>query len=402
MTTTNTALKSLSLKRHEDKRLRAGHCWIFSNEVDTHKSPLTGFEPGEAVLVEDSQGKCLGTAYVNAHSLICARIISRAAKYVLNKSLLVHRINVALSLRQRCFDKPFYRLIYSESDGLPGLIVDRFDDILVAQITTAGMERVKDDIVAALKKVVNPRGILWRNDTSIRQLEGMDQYIEIADGEVPQTISVEENQTQFEFGASSGQKTGWFYDHRLNRQRLCQYVKNQRILDVFSYIGGWGIEAAHHGAAEVLCIDSSQSALEQLHRNAALNGVDKKIHTFKSDAFEALKQLRDADEKFDIVVIDPPAFIKRKKDHTQGVNAYLRINQIAMQLLNSDGLLLSASCSYHLKTHELNDALLKAARHLNRNLQIIEQGHQGPDHPIHPAIAETAYLKSLLLRITKS
>jgi 23S rRNA (cytosine1962-C5)-methyltransferase len=394
-------LQTLTLKRNEDKRVRAGHLWIFSNEVDTAKSPLRQYQPGEQVVVVDDRGKSLGVAYVNPHSLIFARLVSRSTQYLLNQSLITHRLNIALALRQRCFQQPYYRLVFGESDYLPGLVVDRFGEHLVVQITTAGMEYCKDDIVAALDKGLQPRSILFRNDAGIRELEGLESYVETAKGETPATIHLEENTTRFEFNPVSGQKTGWFYDHRRNRSRLCQYVNGLRVLDVFSYIGGWGVQAAKAGAAHVVCVDSSQSALEQLQVNAGLNGCEDSISIIKDDAFTALKSLHDAKEQFDVVILDPPAFIKRKKDHKEGLTAYLRANQLAMQLLSRDGLLLSASCSYHLKIRELSDSVMKAARHLSLGAQIIEQGHQAQDHPVHPAIPETDYLKAFLVRLTK-
>jgi 23S rRNA (cytosine1962-C5)-methyltransferase len=396
-----TELQILALKRNEYRRLRAGHLWIFSNEVDTNKNPLRQYQPGEQVVVVDDKGKPLGVAYVNPHSLIFARVVSRSTQYVLNQSLLVHRLNIALALRQRCFERPFYRLVFGESDYLPGLVVDRFDDTLVVQLTTAGMEQVKEDIVAALNKTLSPARIIFRNDSSIRELEGLQPYVETVQGETPSVIALEENATRFEFDPLGGQKTGWFYDHRQNRQRLCEYVNGLTVLDVFSYIGGWGVQAAKSGAKHVMCVDSSQTALEQLQRNAELNHCQDAVSAIKEDAFTALKNLHADKQRFDVVILDPPAFIKRKKDHKQGLAAYQRANQLAMQLLSKDGLLLSASCSYHLKAQELTDIIAKSARHLDRSAQILEQGHQGPDHPVHPAIPETDYLKALLLRVTK-
>jgi 23S rRNA (cytosine1962-C5)-methyltransferase len=389
----------LYLKKNEDRRLRQGHLWIYSNEVDVQRSPLPGFAAGQQVQVIGSDGKGLGMAYVNPHSLICGRLYSRVDAQALDRSLLVHRLNIALSLRERLFDKPFYRLVYGESDALPGLVVDRFDDVLVAQISTAGMEQLKETILEALDKVLKPRAVLWRNDSSSRSLEGLDSYVSTALGSLPESLQVEENQTRFEIPSEGGQKTGWFYDHRLNRQRVQQLCRGLRVLDVFSYMGGWGIQAAHAGAASVSCIDSSGPALDQLEHNAALNGVTDKVNTIQGDAFEALKALRADRERFDLVIVDPPAFIKRKKDVKNGIEAYRRINQAAMQLLGKDGLLVSASCSFHLQREVLRDQLHLAARHLDRQMQIIEQGHQGPDHPVHPAIPETEYIKCLTTRV---
>ncbi len=392
-------LAPLHLKKNEERRLRNGHLWVYSNEVDIKRSPLNDFTPGQQVLVTANDGKALGVAYVNPHSLICGRLISRSATQLLDQSLLVHRLKVALSLRERLFDKPFYRLVYGDSDFLPGLVVDRFGDVLVAQLNTAGMDAMRDEVVAALQKVLKPRAILLRNDSSVRVQEGLPSSIETALGEVPEFVEIEENNTRFEVPLLSGQKTGWFYDHRLNRARVQNLAGGMRVLDVFSYIGGWGLAAATAGASEVVCVDSSSPALDMVERNAALNGVADKVQAIEGDAFDVLKALRAEREKFDLVIVDPPAFIKRRKDAKAGIEAYRRINQAAMQLLGKDGLLVSASCSYHLQRDSLRDLLLQSSRHLDRNLQIVEQGHQGPDHPVHPAIVETDYIKCLISRV---
>lgn len=392
-------LAPLYLKKNEERRLRNGHLWVYSNEVDTGRSLLTDFEPGQQVRLIANDGKAIGNGYVNPHSLICARLVSRSTAHHLDRSLLVHRLKVALSLRERLFDKPYYRLVYGESDGLPGLVVDRFGGVLAVQLNTAGMEQVMQEVVEALDKVFKPTAILWRNDSNARTMEGLDSYVKPALGEVPEVVEIEENNTRFEVPLLVGQKTGWFYDHRINRSQVQQLTANMRVLDVFSYIGGWGIEAAVAGAREVVCIDSSSRALDQVERNAAMNGVADKVQSIEGDAFEALKALRAEREQFDIVIVDPPAFIKRKKDVKKGVEAYRRLNQAAMQLLGKDGILVSASCSYHLQRDTLRDLLQQSSRHLDRTLQIIGQGHQGPDHPVHPAIPETDYIKCLLGRV---
>jgi 23S rRNA (cytosine1962-C5)-methyltransferase len=392
-------LAPLRLKKNEDRRIRAGHVWVFSNEVDVAATPLDAFEPGQAVEFQDSTGKSLGNGYVNPRSLISGRLLSRNPDYVLGKSLLVHRLKVALGLRQRLFAKPFYRLAYSEGDGLPGLIVDRYGDTVAVQINTAGMERVKDEIIMALQEVVRPSRIVLRNDSAGRALEGLDSYVETVLGDSVESVSLEENGVRFEAPILSGQKTGWFYDHRLNRARMQHYVSDKRVLDVFSYIGGWGVQAATAGANEVVCVDSSDSALAQLEHNAALNRVESRIRLQAGEAFDVLKGLRAERQRFDVVILDPPAFIKRKKDFHAGQAAYQRLNQAAMQLLAKDGILISASCSYHLTRENLRQVLLQTSRHVDRNLVILEQGHQGPDHPLLPAVAETEYLKSFICRV---
>ena len=391
------SLPALILKKNEDRRLRAGHLWVFSNEVDTGKSPLAGFSPGEAVEIHAANGQPLGTGYVNPNSLICARILSRDPEHPPGRSLLVHRLNQALALRERLYPAPYYRLVFGESDGLPGLVVDRYGSVLVAQITSTGMERMKEDVVAALVKVLKPEAILFRNDVGIRELEGLPLYVEAALGTVPDSVEVLEHGLRFQVPLGGGQKTGWFFDQHDNRARLFRYVKGLRVLDVFSYVGAWGVQAACHGATAVTCVDSSTAALEWVGRNAATNQA--KVEAKEADAFDALKELKEAGEKFDLVVLDPPAFVKRRKDLAKGREAYRRLNQLAMQLLPRDGLLISCSCSYHMPAEELLAAIQSAARHLGREAQLLEQGAQAPDHPVHPAIPETAYLKAFYLRV---
>ncbi|PHS12682.1 MAG: RlmI/RlmK family 23S rRNA methyltransferase [Kangiella sp.] len=392
-------LASVRLRKFEEKRIKNGHLWIYSNEIDNKVTPIKSFEVGQTVIVEDSHGKPLGLGYINPNNLLCVRIITRDYTGCIDRSLFVHKINIALSLRQRIFDKPYYRAIFGESDGLPGLIVDRFGEHLVVQITTAGMEQQKENIVDALTKVFKPESILLRNDSNSRKAEALHRDIEQALGITPETIQIEENSTQFLIHPFTGQKTGWFYDHRVSRQQIAKYVEGQRVLDVFSYIGAFGLQMANAGASDVWCIDISGKALDELHQNAVLNKVEDKVTCLEGDAFTAMSELKQQGEKFDVIIVDPPAFIKKKKDQKPGLKAYRKVNEAAMRLLNKDGILLSASCSMHLKTDELENALLAGSRHLEKGLQIIEQCHQGQDHPIHPAIPETRYIKGFISRV---
>lgn len=389
----------LRLKKNADRRLKAGHLWLYSNEIDTEATPLKDVEPGDQAIIEAANGKPLGVAYVNPHSLICARVVSRDANVRLDRSLLVHRFNQALALRQRLFAKPFYRLVHGEGDLLPGLIVDRFDDVLVVQLNTLGMERMGGEVVAALDKVLSPRAIVFKNDSSGRRQEQLERQVEVVHGELPDQVLLEENGVRFVAPVIEGQKTGWFYDHRANRAWLNGLVAGKRVLDVFSYVGGWGVQAAAHGATEVICVDSSGEALERVAENAALNGLAERVAIGEGDAFEALAALKAEGEQFDVVILDPPAFIKKRKDIANGERAYSRLNREAIRLLGRDGLLLSASCSMHLAPERLMDVVRGAVRHQDRHGQVIYQGSQGPDHPIHPAIPETAYLKALGVRV---
>ncbi len=389
-------IPELRLKRGEDRRLNAGHLWVFSNEVDTEATPLTAFAPGDFVQVISDRSRFMGHAYVNPRSLICARILSRESAHPIGRSLIVHRLRVALGLRRRLYEQPCYRLVYGESDGLPGLVVDRYGEVLVAQIGTAGMERLKPDIVAALDKVVHPAGLLWKNDGGARELEGLPAYVEVGAGAVPETVEILENGLRFAVPLAQGQKTGWFFDQALNRAAFLKYVSGARVLDVFSYLGAWGIAAARHGAADVTCVESSPHALAWLEHNAALNEV--KLEARKGDAFEVLEALHAERQRFDVVVLDPPAFIKRRKDIAKGQAAYRRLNQLGLQLLERDSVLVSCSCSYHLADQDLLAAIQKAGRHVGRFVQVLESGGQAPDHPLHPAIPETRYLKAFFCR----
>lgn len=395
-----SSLPVLRLKRNEDRRLRAGHLWVFSNEVDVAHTPLTAFEPGAAAQIQDSRGVAVGSGYVNPRSLICARLVSRDPRRVLDADLLRERLAQALALRERLYgaEGPYYRLAFGESDRLPGLVVDRYGDALVAQVTTAGMERVRDAVVGVLREALAPRTLVLRNDSPARTLEGLGLYVETI-GDPLERLEVRENGVRFEVPLAEGQKTGWFYDHRENRARLRRYVAGRRVLDVFSYVGGWGVQAAAAGAERVLCVGSSGPALEHLERCARLNGVEGRVATLERDAFDALRDLRAAGERFDAIVLDPPAFIKRRKDAQQGEAAYQRINHLAMELLAPDGILVSASCSYHLSREALLGAILRAGREARREVQVLEEGHQAPDHPVHPAIPETGYLKAFFARV---
>jgi 23S rRNA (cytosine1962-C5)-methyltransferase len=401
-------LPALRLKRNEDRRLHAGHLWIFSNEVDTQQTPLTKFKPGELVRVLAHNDRALGLAYVNPKSLISARVLSTWTPP--DTAWLAGRIRTALALRERLYAQPYYRLVYGESDGLPGLVVDRYGSSCVVQIGTAGMEELKPQIQEALIQVLRCEALLFKNDSSAREMEGLPSYVEAAKGKFDTVSRVVEDGLEFQAPLAEGQKTGWFFDQASNRRALTRYVrKGARVLDVFSYVGAWGVRAAHSGAAEVLCVDSSAAALELAASNAALNGGKAssggnagKLTTLKGDAFDVLEDLAKQRARFDVVIIDPPAFAKRKKDLPKALAAYKRLNQLAMQVLADEGILVSCSCSYHVSAEDLQDAIAKAARSADKQLQILEMGGQAPDHPVHPAIPETRYLKAYFCRVNDS
>jgi 23S rRNA (cytosine1962-C5)-methyltransferase len=389
----------LKLKRGEDRRLRAGHLWIFSNEVDTKVTPLTDFEPGSVAQVVSDKDQFLGFAYVNPRTLIAARIVGRDADFPLDESLIVHRLKVAQALREQLYREPFYRLVFGESDGLPGLVLDRYGDVVVAQSGTAGIDRLRPQIDAAVAKVTNATTVVWKNDSGARELEGLERSVSRAgEGTLPAEIHVREQGADFHAPLADGQKTGWFYDQAANRERLRRYLPaGARVLDVCSYVGAWAVTALTNGAASATCVDSSATALEFAARNARANGVE--ISAVKDDAFDALKALQESGARFDVVILDPPAFAKRKKDVPQAQAAYRKLNQLALPLIEKDGILVSCSCSYHMGEDELLAAIQGAARHTSRFVQVLELGGQSPDHPVHPAIPETRYLKSFFCRV---
>jgi 23S rRNA (cytosine1962-C5)-methyltransferase len=392
-------LPVLRLKRNEDRRLQAGHLWVFSNEVDTQQTPLNKLKAGELVRVLAHNDRALGLAYANPASLITARLLETWA--IPDARWFEARLRAALALRERLYAEPYYRAVYGEADGLPGLVIDRYGERCVAQIGTAGMERMKAHIRTAAERVFECETLIFKNDGAARELEGLPAYVEAAKGRLEDSAAVVEGGLKFRVPLAEGQKTGWFFDQSANRSALGKYVRaGARVLDVFSYVGAWGTRAARDGAAEVVCVDSSAHALELAVQNARQNSLS--IATRKGDAFDVLEALGEERARFDIVIVDPPAFAKRKKDLPKALAAYKRLNQLALRLLADDGILVSCSCSYHVGAEDLQDAIAKAARCAGKHLQVLELGGQAPDHPVHPAIPETRYLKAYFCRVNES
>lgn len=396
-----TDLPVLQLRPRADARLRGGHVWVYSNEVDVEKTPLTGFAAGSLAQLRDANDRPLGVVYVNARSLICARLLSRRADARIDTAFLRSRIARARDWRDSVYAQPFYRLIYGEGDGLPGLVVDRFGGVLVVQIGSAGMEALKQPLIEALVAELQPEGILLRNTSGVRELEGLETCTELAHGQVPEQVTLQENGVSFLAPVWQGQKTGWFYDHREGRAALMPWLQGKRVLDVFSYVGAWGVQAlVAGGAAEAVLVDSSEAALTLAHENATRNGVADRLTTVEGQAADVLRELINAGERFDAVIVDPPAFIKRRKDLPKGSQAYRKVNELAMRLLSRDGLLVSASSSLHLSSEALTETVRAAARHVDREARIVARHGLGADHPVPAAIPETDYLKTVFSRIT--
>lgn len=389
---------TVRLNKRQDRRAQSGHCWIYSNEIDAKKVPLTSFQPGQIVNVQSHDGTWIGNGYLNPHSLIAIRIVSRNQEKPFGEDLIGERLSMAARFRDQLFSEPYYRLIYGESDFLPGLVIDRFGDVFVVQINTAGMEAMKAAIVEQLQKLFAAVAIVFRCDTPLRKMENLELYSETI-GTLPDEVIVPEHGAKFSLDLGEGQKTGWFYDQRENRKAILPFVEGKTVLDVCSYVGAWGIQAAVAGAKEVICVDASEKALEQVAINAKLNGVEDKIIAAHGDAFEILKSLRKDGHQSDIVVLDPPAFVKRKKDLKNGTEAYTRLMRRGLQLVNEAGLLVTCSCSHHMPRELFVERMNQAGRDVKRSLQFFMEGRQGKDHPVHPAMPETEYLKVLYAKV---
>ncbi|MEA5087456.1 class I SAM-dependent rRNA methyltransferase [Solidesulfovibrio sp.] len=391
----------LTLRNNEERRLRAGHLWVFSNEVDTKKTPLTAFAPGQAAVVTASRGRPLGVVTVNPGSLICARVMDSDPDTRLDVDFFRSRIRDALALRARFYATPHYRLLFSEGDHVPGVVLDRYGDVVVGQLTTAGAEVLRDVILEAVLAELSPRAVIWRNDAASRDLEGLPRAVETAYGEAPEFLEIDEDGARFAVPALSGQKTGWFYDMRENRTALCRLVRGRTVLDLFAYAGAFSVRAALAGAASAVCLDSSEAARDMAAQNAARNGVAGSVEAVRADAGAFLEECAASGRTFDVVSLDPPALVKRRKDLEAGLRAYERLNRLAMDVLADDGILMTCSCSQHVDAWDLRRVALRAANAAGRRAQVLAQGRQGPDHPAHPAMAETDYLKSFILRLLR-
>jgi 23S rRNA (cytosine1962-C5)-methyltransferase len=351
--------------------------------------------------VESANGRPLGCAYVNPGALIAGRVYCQNATRPLDADLLRLRLKAALDLRQALYPAPYYRLVFGEGDLLPGLVVDRFGDVLAVQIGTAGMELVRGQIVEVLTELLAPAGILFKNDLPGRDLEGLSRNVEVVAGSVPDEAIIEENGCRYVFPLAGGQKTGWFYDMRQTRAEAASLAAGRHVLDVFSYAGGLGVACAKAGAASATCLDASETALDFARKAAELSGVSDRLATLRGDAMDAMKELRADGKRFGLVSVDPPAFVKRRKDLEKGLGAYRTANKLALELVEDGGFHIACSCSQHVGRDDLRKVLTGAARDAGVRLQILRQCHQAADHPIHPSMPETEYLKGFLCRVSR-
>jgi 23S rRNA (cytosine1962-C5)-methyltransferase len=393
-----TDLPRLFLNPGADRRISHGHPWAYSNEIRMDAA-AKALPAGGLVRLCRVDGKVLATGTFNPHSLIAFRRLGDAPEVAVDRAFLAARLRRALALRERLFAEPHYRVVHAEADGLPGLIVDRFGDVLSIQANTAGMENLLPPILEALDEVLAPRAVVARNDTPARRMEGLDSRVEVLGGELDGPVSVHENGLTFLADPLAGQKTGWFFDQRDNRAFVARLAKGLRVLDVYSYGGGFGISCAARGASEVVIVDASEGALDLARRAAETNGVADRCRLVRNDAFRELERLGTDRESFGLVCCDPPAFVKSKKDLKAGLKGYRKLAGLAAPLVEAGGFLFVASCSHNVGMAELLDEVAIGIQRAGRGGRLIRQAGAAPDHPVHPRLPETAYLKALAFQL---
>lgn len=398
MSTAPSVYPSIFMLPGRDRRLRSGHPWVYSNEIRMNAEALA-LEPGAPVILNRVDGKALGVGTFNPHALIAFRAFSMEAGAVLDTAFVEARLRRALGLRERLFADPFYRLVHAEADGLPGLVADRFGDVLVVQVTTAGMEGLLPDVLAAAADVLAPEAVVLRNDTPARRAEGLDTYVRLASGGLDGAVEVNEGSLKFFADLMGGQKTGWFFDQRDNRAFLASLADGVRMLDVYCYSGAFAVAGAVAGASEVLAFDRSEAALELARRAARENGVDGSCTFERGDSFEVMEALGQAGERFGVVVADPPAFVKSRGELKSGLKGYRKLARLAARLVEPGGYLFLASCSHNVEPGAFAQEVGRGVARAERSGRIIRSAGAGPDHPVHPFLPETAYLKTLVLQL---
>jgi len=393
-----TAPPLIRLLPGRDRRVKAGHPWAFSNEIAMTPA-LRAMPSGHPVRLEGDDGLRHGVWSFNPHSLIAARLLDRDPAAVIDAAWAEARLAAALALRTRLFDAPFYRLVHAEADGLPGLVIDRYGEALALQANTAGMEVLTPALVEALCRLLSPSLIVARNDAAVRRLEGLPEEIRLLHGSAA-PVEVREGGLRFAVDLLGGQKTGWFFDQRENRDRVARLAPGATVLDAFCHTGGFGLRCAAAGAAQVTLLDRSAHALDLALATAAANGLGERVRAERAEALEALETLGASGARFDIVIADPPAFAKTRKDHPAALRGYGKLARLAATLVAPGGFLCFCSCSHHVAPGEFAEAAIWGIGRARREAKLLFQGGAGPDHPVHPALPESAYLKALLFQLT--
>ena len=386
---------SIHLLPGQDRRLRAGHPWIYSNELRMDAA-AKALPPGAPVCVISGEGRPLALALFNPHSLIAARVITRNKDATIDAAFVERRLARALRLRERLFEHTYYRLAHAEADGLPGLVVDRFGEVVVCQLNSAGIASVEPLITEALDRLLAPRAIVLRNDSPVRELEGIAQEVRVVKGALEGPIELIENGVTFLVDPLEGQKTGWYYDQRDNRAFVGRLARGQTVLDLYSYSAGFGLQAAAAGAESVLALDRSQLGLDLATASAERSGLAARLVTAREDAFAALDRLAADKRRFGVVVADPPAFVRSKKDLKPGLRGYRKLARACAPLVAEEGILAISCCSHNVPEEAFADEVRRGLRDAGRGGRLLRRAGAGPDHPSHPALPESAYLKCLV------
>ncbi len=398
MMTLDSALNrpAITLLKGRSARIRAGHPWVFSNEINMVPE-VKALPLGQLVTVIDAGGERLGVATFNPHSLIAARMLTLNADETITADFFATRLRAALALRQSLFDGPYYRLIHSEADGLPGVVIDRFGAVLSVQVNSAGMERLTPLLLEALEAVLHPEVVVLGNDSPVRTLEGLPLERHVPVGVLSGPVVVEENGVRFLADLMEGQKTGWFFDQRDNRRFMASLAKGRRVLDLYAYGGGFALAAAKAGASEVIAVDRSEGALALAEAAAKLN--DLTLVAARAEAFAEMGRLAAGGETFGIVIADPPAFAKSRKDAAVGAKGYRKMARLAAPLVEPGGFLFCASCSHHMPVEKFVEEVAHGVRSAGRSGRILRSSGAAPDHPLHPALPESAYLKAIVWQL---
>jgi 23S rRNA (cytosine1962-C5)-methyltransferase len=388
-------MTKIILKKGEEQRIQLGHPWIFNNEV---KSIQGSFQPADIVDVFDFRERFLGRGYINPESKILVRLLTREQEEI-NRDFFRKRIIQAWEYRKKLVDTSSCRVIFGEADFLPALIVDKFSDYLSLQTLSLGIEKYKDMIVELLDEILEPKGIYERNDVQIREKEGLKQQKGFIKGPFDTTVEIMENEVKMLVDIENGQKTGYFLDQRENRAALKPFVKDAKVLDTFTHTGGFALHAAYYGASEVTAVDISGHAIEYVKRNAELNGLQHKIKGVVGNVFDVLKEYQTANEQFDVVILDPPAFCKTKAAVEGAYRGYKDINLRGMKILKPGGFLVTCSCSHYMYPGLFMEMIQDAARDAKRMVRQVEFRTQAKDHPVLYGSDESMYLKCVILQV---
>jgi 23S rRNA (cytosine1962-C5)-methyltransferase len=380
------------------RRAEGGHPWVYSNEVQMDAA-AKALAPGSLVTLKRADGRLLGVAIFSPHTLLAARLLDRDAARPIGRRFLSRRLERALKLREKLYRAPYYRLVHAEADGLPGLVIDRFGEVLVVQSNAAGMELLQAQIVEALDALLKPAAIVLRNDSPARALEGLPQEVRVALGAIEGPVTVEENGVMFAADVLAGQKTGWFFDQRDNRGFVASLAESARVIDLYCYSGGFAIAAARAGAVSVVGIDRSEGALALATDSAGRNDVSDICDFRRAEVFAEAAALAAAGERFDVVIADPPAFARSRRDVPAALRGYRKLARLAAALVTPGGFLFLASCSHNVGAAEFAEAVRRGLADAGRTGRILREAGAGPDHPVHMTLPESAYLKSLTLAL---